>query len=114
MAAPSWEQQSGLLGQEPELGTRHSRDGTPGHRMSMKDVALELEPEQSPTWCFARWSSMSQPFCMARAPELWGREIHAPGQFSLLMLHCSYSWLMLPSLCRVGSGFGSHLLMIID
>lgn len=31
-AAPSQEQQCGLLGQEPERVTRHSRDGTPGHR----------------------------------------------------------------------------------
>lgn len=38
-AAPSWEQQAGLLGQEPELGTRHSRDGTPGHRDLLKDVS---------------------------------------------------------------------------
>lgn len=31
-AAPSQEQQCGLLGQEPQRVTRHSKDGTPGHR----------------------------------------------------------------------------------
>lgn len=79
----------------------------------LKDVALELEPGQSPTWSFACWSSVSQPFCMARPSELWGREIHAsacaglPGQFSFLMLYCSSSWLVFPTLRRVGSGVGS-------
>lgn len=91
----------------------------PARGCQLKDMALELEPGQSLTWCSACWSSVSQPFCVARPPELWGREIQAsayagsPGQFSFLMLCCSSSWLAFPSLCRVGSGvgsfFGSHL-----
>lgn len=49
----------------------------PARGCQLKDVALQLEPGQSPTWCFARWSSVSQPVRVATPPELWGREIHA-------------------------------------
>lgn len=49
----------------------------PARRCQLKDVALDLEPGQSLTWCFARWNSAPQTFCVARPPELWGREIRA-------------------------------------
>lgn len=103
---------------------RDTRAQGPARRCQLKDVAPELEPGQSPTWCFARWSSVSQPFCVARPSELWGREIHASASAGIARLVflsgllLSSSWLVLPSLRRVGSWvgsfFGSHLRHLVN
>lgn len=69
---------------------RNTKAQGPAAGCQLKDVALE--PGQSLTWCFACWSSVFQPFCTARPPELWGWETHAsasagwPAQFSFLQL----------------------------
>lgn len=71
---------------------RNTKAQGPAGGCQLKDVALEPEPGQSLTWCFACWSSVFPPFCTARPPELWGWETHAsasagcPAQFSFLQL----------------------------